>query len=80
MFVLWPIKHWVYSPSAREILKRQAEGHQEHDIRRFVIEKMIQGMQDNDKALKPRQAAFRYSIILLLAEAATLVVALAMSR
>jgi hypothetical protein len=80
LFVLWPVPDWAFGPSAGIILDEQAKGRTESHIRQFVVNEMVKGIHDNTKALRHRQAAFRCSVLLLLAEATALVVALSVSK
>jgi len=67
IYVIWPVD-WVFGPSARLIMEKYNDGEDETAIRKYVIEKMIEGGKKNDVALRDKQLAFRVAVILLLVE------------
>jgi len=73
LFVLWPVRVWRYGPSSSEILRMQSEGRPEDDIRKFITEKMIEGLAANRAVLTSRQNALRGCTVLLLFKVAALV-------
>lgn len=82
LVVLWPVTGWCFGPSAKEILacladedlagQRKTEG----EIRKYVIDEMITGINKNTVNLKKKQRAFRYAAVLLVFEVFVLVLAL----
>lgn len=76
--VIWPIKGWVFVPSAEKIMARYDAGDDEEAIRRYVIHEMIAGGKRNAPRLRSKQTAFRIAASLLVVEVALLVLVLFM--
>jgi len=75
MFVLWPVQ-WHFGPGAAEIYSRRKAGEAEDAIREFIVEKMLDGITDNNAALLRRGHAYRLSVMLLFIEVVVLVIVL----
>jgi hypothetical protein len=73
IYVLWPAKDWHFGPSAGKIMTQFNEGKSEVEIRKYVIGKMIEGIELNVAALKKKQRAFRFAAVFLLVEVVELV-------
>ena len=80
LFVLWPVRVWHFGPDAQEIFSRARKGQKESDIRSYVVQELITGIAVNQTTLRRKQDAFRWSVIVLLAEVAVLVGALSLCR
>jgi hypothetical protein len=85
LYVLWPVKRWVFGASAAEIMnkidpKPDGQGNMlakdVDQIRRDVIATLIDGRKKNAAVLEKKQAAFRTAAILLVSEIVLLVVVL----
>jgi hypothetical protein len=68
IYVIWPVNGWVFVPSAAKIMDKYNEGADEEAIRKYVIQKMIEGGKKNDEALRDKQLMFRVAVILLVLE------------
>ena len=65
-------KDWCYVPSAKVIMDKTNAGDDEAAIRRYVIDKMIEGAKANRVMLVDKQNAFRWAVGLVAAEIAVL--------
>jgi hypothetical protein len=74
--ILWPVKTWHFGPHPVVIMDKRRQGRSIVDIREHVTEKMIAGVDANRTALRSRQAAFRWSVVLLLVEVVLLIAGL----
>jgi hypothetical protein len=72
LMITWPTKDWCYVPSAKVIMDKTNAGDDEAAIRRYVIDKMIEGAKANRVMLVDKQNAFRWAIGLVAAEIAVL--------
>ncbi|MGV0777721.1 hypothetical protein [Mycolicibacter kumamotonensis] len=75
--VLWPEENWPYGPSAKEILARCDAGDDEDAVRKYVTDKMIEGLASNRTKLESRQNSFKLAALLLVVEVVLLVALLA---
>lgn len=78
LIVMWPAKNWCYTPSAAIIMQKLNAGESEAEIRRHVIDAMINGANANHSMLTDRQNAFRCAVVLLVVEITLLLSALAL--
>ena len=65
--VHWPVD-WHYGPSASKMKERRQAGDGADQIRGFVIDKMLKGIEENSATLDARMWAFRAASILLLVD------------
>jgi hypothetical protein len=77
VFILWPIASFGYDPSSNFILEHTDKGETADQIARALALVMIQGSKDNDRGIDLRMRAFEVGAVLLVAEVAVLVIALA---
>ena len=73
LYVLWPVKEWIYSADAEKLMKR-SNSDTRKELQAFVVEEMIKGINRNDNALNAKQRAFRFAAALLIVEIVLLVV------
>jgi hypothetical protein len=81
--VLWPVNDWCFAASAEEILEKvddESETWDVDDVRRFVINTLNKGKNDNEKILEKKHADFRTAAMLLVGEIVLLVLLLLASR
>lgn len=75
IYVQWPARGWSFGPSPVKILARRKATPGIDDLREYVVDALVQGIDTNDRALKRRQTAFRWSAGGLLLEVAALLIA-----
>jgi hypothetical protein len=73
LYVVWPVKDWVYVTSARKILERHDAGDDEVAVRRYVIGELVSGFKQNGAVLEGKLRAFRWATSLLVVEIVLLV-------
>jgi len=77
--VLWTVREWDFGPSASAISRCIDEDRDESEIRKYVVEKMIEGINLNRAALDSRQRVFRFAASLLVVEMAVMILLVALS-
>ncbi|WP_159403891.1 hypothetical protein [Streptomyces sp. NRRL S-646] len=77
--ILVPTKLWLHGPSARIIMDLWESGAAPTDAKVTVVTALVTAQHRNSKALGRRSWAYRGAVLLLLAEALTLVAAIAES-
>jgi hypothetical protein len=75
MVVLWPAQ-WQFGPDVREMLRKHDAGTAVDDIRRYVIDDALGGVERNKKHLNLRFLCYQWSAGLLVGEVIILVAAL----
>jgi len=75
MVVLWPAQ-WQFGPDVREMLCKHDGGTAVDDIRRYVIDDALDGVERNKKHLNLRFLCYQWSAGLLVGEVIILVTAL----
>lgn len=73
LYVLLPVKAWVFGPSAEKIMQKYDDDVDEDSIRKFVVGELIEGIKSNNRKLDRRLWAFRGAALLLICEVALLV-------
>jgi hypothetical protein len=73
LFVLWPIDGWIFSVSARKLMQR-SNTDTRAALQTYVLEEVVQGIEDNRVALDTKQRGLRCAAMLLLVEILLLVI------
>ncbi|MCL8014077.1 hypothetical protein [Streptomyces sp. AS02] len=74
MAVVWP-SPFIFGPNPTEILRWHNFGLNEDAIRKYVTEKMIEGIGQNERLIRLRAVYFQIAIVLTIFEVAVVVVA-----
>jgi hypothetical protein len=74
VYVQWPVRGWIFGPSAAKILAERKDNANPAHLRLFVLTALNDGITTNDGHLKRRQAAFRWAAAGLIVEVGALVV------
>jgi hypothetical protein len=75
IYVQWPARGWSFGPSPVKIMERRKTTPGVDDLREYVVDALIKGIDSNDRVLRRRQQAFRWSAGGLLLEVVALVIA-----
>ncbi|HXH80056.1 hypothetical protein [Nocardioides sp.] len=76
-YVHWPIRGWIFGPSASKILAERSHRSDVDHLREFVLQALVKGIDGNDHALKRKQKAFRTASLALVVEVLAIAAAVA---